>query len=81
MHGGNGLKFCMLMYTDHLQKLLDHSHGLLIFIILALFGISGMGQIWGFPFFLESAWREHSADSSVKLSGRQTTQTQTSGMT
>ena len=31
MHGGNGLKFCMLMYLDHLQNWLVYGHGLLIF--------------------------------------------------
>ena len=29
MHGGNGLKFCMLMYPDHFQNWLDHGHGLI----------------------------------------------------
>ena len=28
---GNGLKFCMLMYLDHLQNCLVYGHGLLIF--------------------------------------------------
>ena len=31
MHGGNSLKFCMLMYCDHLQNWLVHGYGLLIF--------------------------------------------------
>ena len=31
MHGGNGLKFYMLMYLDHLQNWLVYDHGLLIF--------------------------------------------------
>ena len=30
-HGGNGLKFYMLMYLDHLQNWLVYVHGLLIF--------------------------------------------------
>ena len=30
-HGGNGLKFCTLMYLDHLQNWLVLGHGLLIF--------------------------------------------------
>ena len=34
-HGGNGLKFCMLMYLWHLQNWLDYGHGLLIFLLLA----------------------------------------------
>ena len=50
-HGGNGLKFCTLMYLDHLQNWLVYGYGLLIFIILALFWLSETGQIWGFrPF-------------------------------
>ena len=35
MHGRNSLKFCMLMYPDHLQNWLDFGHSLLIFLILA----------------------------------------------
>ena len=31
MHGGNGLKFCTLMYLDHLQNWLVYGHSLLIF--------------------------------------------------
>ena len=37
MHGRISLKFYMLMYLDHLQNWLVHGHGLLIFLILALF--------------------------------------------
>ena len=51
MHGGNGLKFYMLMYLDHLQNCLVHGHGLLIFLILPLFWLSETGQIWGFRAF------------------------------
>ena len=50
-HGGNGLKFSTLMYLDHLQKWLVLGHGLLIFVILALFWLSETGQIWGFRAF------------------------------
>ena len=50
-HGGNSLKFYMLMYLGHLQNWLVYGHGLLIFLILALFGLSEMGQIWGFREF------------------------------
>ena len=50
-HGGNGLKFSMLMYLDHLQNRLVYGHGLLIFLILALFWLSETGQIWGFRAF------------------------------
>ena len=46
-HGGNGLKFCMLMYLDHLQNWLVLRYGLLTFVILALFWLSETGQIWG----------------------------------
>ena len=50
-HGGNGLKFYMLMYLDSLQNWLVYDHGLLIFLILAQFWLSETGQIWGFrPF-------------------------------
>ena len=50
-HGGNGLKFCMLMYPEHPHNWLDYGLGLLIFLILALFWLSEMGQIWGFRAF------------------------------
>ena len=50
-HGGNGPKFYMLMYLDHLQNWLVCGHGLLIFVILALFWLSETGQIWGFRAF------------------------------
>ena len=50
-HGGNGLKFCRLMYLDHLQNWFVYSHGLLNFLILALFWLSETGQIWGFRAF------------------------------
>ena len=50
-HGGNRLKFCMLMYLGHLQNWLDYSHGLLIFLLLASPWLSEMGQIWGFRAF------------------------------
>ena len=48
MHGRISLKFYMLMYLDHLQNWLVYGHGLLIFLILALFWLSETGQIWGF---------------------------------
>ena len=50
-HGGNGLKFYMLMYPDHLQNWLDYGHSLLIFLILALLLFSEKGQIWGYLTF------------------------------
>ena len=50
-HGGNDLKFCMLMYLDHFLKWLVLGHSLLIFVILALFWLSEMGQIWSFRAF------------------------------
>ena len=50
-HGGNCLKFCTLIYLDHLQNWLVYGHGLVIFLILALFGLSETGQIWGFRVF------------------------------
>ena len=51
LHGGISLKFYMLMYLDHLQNWLVYGHGLVIFLILALFGLSETGQIWGFRVF------------------------------
>ena len=50
-HRGNALKFCTLIYPDHLQKWLDYGHGLLVFLISALFWHSEMGQILGFRSF------------------------------
>ena len=50
-HGGNDLKFNMLMYLAHLQNWLVYGRGLLIFPILALFWFSETGQIWGFRTF------------------------------
>ena len=51
LHGGISLKFYMLMYLGHLQNWLVYGHGLVIFLILALFGLSETGQIWGFRVF------------------------------
>ena len=50
-HEGNGLKFCTLVYLDHLKNWLVYGHGLLIFLILALFRLSETGQMWGFRGF------------------------------
>ena len=50
-HVGNGLKFCLLMYPDHLQNWLGYSHGPLIFLIMVLFWLSETGQIEGFQAF------------------------------
>ena len=47
-HGGNGLQFRTLIYLDHLQNWFVHGHGLLIFLMLALFWLSETGQIWRF---------------------------------
>ena len=60
-HGGNGLKFYLLMYLAHIQKWLLYGHGLLIFLILALFWLSETGQIGVFQAFpgelmVELAW-------------------------
>ena len=44
MQGGIGLKFYMLMYLDHLQNWYVYGHGLVIFLILALFWLSETGQ-------------------------------------
>ena len=58
LHGGISLKFYMLMYLDHLQNWLVYGHGLVIFIILALFGLSETGQIWGFRVFPRERMKE-----------------------
>ena len=60
-HGGNGLKYGMLLYPAHLQNWLDYVYGLVIFLILVLFWLSETGQIWGFRAFSgkpieEMAW-------------------------
>ena len=51
----------MLLYPDHLQNWLDYGYGLVICLILVLFGLSETGQIWGFQAFSgkpieEMAW-------------------------
>ena len=51
-HGGNDLKFFMLMYLDHLQNQLDYGCGLSIFLLLVLLWLSETGQIWGCWAFL-----------------------------
>ena len=50
-HGRNGLKFCLLMYPEHLQNWLNLGHGLLIFLLLASLWHSETGRIWGFRAF------------------------------
>ena len=40
-----------MMYLDHFQNWLVYGDSLLIFLILALFWLSEMGQIWGFRVF------------------------------
>ena len=57
-HRGNGLKFYIPMYLDRLQNRLVYGHGLLIFLILALFWLSETGQIWGFRAFPEECMEE-----------------------
>ena len=51
MHGRKGLKFDMLMYPDYLVNCLHFGHGLLIFIILAVFWLSETRQICSFQAF------------------------------
>ena len=46
-HGGNGLKFYMLMYLYHLQNWLDYGYSLLIFLRLTPLCLNETGQIWG----------------------------------
>ena len=55
---GNGLKFCTLMYLDHLQNWLVYGHSLLIFLILAQFWLSETGKIWGCLAFLGERMEE-----------------------
>ena len=50
-HGGNGLKYGMLLYPDHLQNWPDYGYSLVIFLILVLFWLSETGKIWGFQAF------------------------------
>ena len=47
MHGGNGLKLCMLMFRDHLQNWLDFGRALLIFLMMVPLWLSETGHIWG----------------------------------
>ena len=56
-HGGNGMKYFMLMYLDHLQNWLDNGHGLLIYLPMAPIWLCKTCQIWGFRVFS----REHMA--------------------
>ena len=48
---GNGLKYGMLVYPDHLQNWLDYGYGMVIFPVLVLFWLSETGLIWGFQAF------------------------------
>ena len=57
-HGGNGLKFYMLLYPDHLLNWLDYGQGLLIFCLLASLLLSETGQIWGFWAFSRQCMEE-----------------------
>ena len=57
-HGGNGLNVYMLMYLDHLQNWLVYGHGLLIFLILALFWLVKRVKFGVSGHFLENAWRK-----------------------
>ena len=57
-HGGNGLKFCMLMYHDHLQNWLDYGHGLFIFLLLAPVWLSETGKFVVSRHLLKNARRE-----------------------
>ena len=57
-HGGNGLKCYILMYPDHFQNWLVYGHGLLIFLILALFWLRETGHICGFWAFTRECIEE-----------------------
>ena len=50
-YGGIGVEFCMLVNLQNFQNWLGQGIGLLIFLILSLFWLSGTGQSSGFrPF-------------------------------
>ena len=50
-HGRDGLKFDMLIYSDHLWNWLHSGHGLFFFLILAPFWLSETGQMGSFQAF------------------------------
>ena len=67
----NGMKFCTLMYLDHLQNWLVYGHSLLVFSNFAAISTQWNGSNLGFSgicwkthwanglkFCLENAWRE-----------------------
>ena len=57
-HGGNGLKFCMLMYLGPPQNWLGYSHALLIFLLLAPFELVKRVKFGVSGHFWENIWRE-----------------------
>ena len=58
-HGGNRLKFCMLLFIDHRQKWLDYSDGLFIFFTFwRYFDLVKRFNFGVFWHFLTKAWRE-----------------------
>ena len=60
LHGGNGLKFCMLLYPHHLQNWLVYSLGLLIFKFWHFFDLVKQVKFGVSGHFLENSWREWS---------------------
>ena len=56
-HGGNGLIFCMLIHTDHLQNWFYYCHGLLIFILLAPLWVKWITFVFS-RHFPETTWKE-----------------------
>ena len=56
MHGGNCLKFCMLVYLDHLQNWLVYGHSLLIFLIWHYFDLVKRAKFGVSGHFPENAW-------------------------
>ena len=61
-HRENGLRFCIMMYPDHLQNWLDYGHGLFIFLLLMSLWLNetvNFGVFRAFPGErIERWWRE-----------------------
>ena len=57
-HRGNGLKFCMLMYLDHIQNWLVLGYGLLVFVNWHIFDSVKRVKFGVSRHFLENTYRE-----------------------
>ena len=58
MHGGNGLKYGMLLYPDHIQNWLDYGYGLVIFLFLVLFWLGERVKFGVFRHFVKNPLRK-----------------------